>query len=57
MGALALSRTVTPTAATSWAVLGYKETWVLIDVLKALIRTPMNRWNLELHGSEQEPER
>jgi hypothetical protein len=31
------------------AVLGYEETWGLLDVLRALIYTPMIRWNLELH--------
>ena len=34
------------------AVLGYKETWGLMDVLRALFRTPMIRWNLELHDEE-----
>jgi hypothetical protein len=34
------------------AVLGYKESWGLIDILRALIRTPMIRWNLELHDKD-----
>jgi len=34
------------------AVLGYKETWGLFDVLRALVRTPMIRWNLELHDEK-----
>ena len=39
------------------AVLGYKETWGLIDIVRALIRTPMIRWNLELHDSDREPDK
>jgi hypothetical protein len=33
------------------AVLGYRESWGMMDIVRALIYTPMIRWNLELHDS------